>query len=103
LPLAAHQHQLPPYRFDAPRREAELRGAGTPVIQNAAFSLEVTNPNPMLSLARSDVRHDLHPLDQEIQELVVESVKRSPQLGKRSFVWILAGHELVLHRRGASA
>ena len=49
-----------------------------------------------------DVGHEVHPPDEEIQQLVVERIERSPQLQERAFVWILVGHGLVLHRRGAS-
>ena len=103
LTLPAHQHQLPPHRFDALGRKAELLGAGAAIVENPSLPGEVTNPNPVRSLARGDVRHDVHPPDQQLQQLVVEGIERASQLQKRAFVWILVGHGLVLHRRRASA
>jgi hypothetical protein len=103
LTLSAHEHQLSPHRLDAFRWETELLGAGASVIQNTALAGEIANPNAVLSLARRNVRHDVHPADEELQQLMIEPVERSSQLQKRAFVWILVGHALVLHRRGASA
>ena len=57
----------------------------------------------MRALLGGDIGDDVHPADEKVQKLVVEVVERSPQLEKRSFVWILVGHECVLHRGEASA
>jgi len=67
---------LSPYGLDAPGRKPELVGASATVIQDAAFSLQIANANPVLSLAHGDLPYDLHPPDEELQELVVELVER---------------------------
>ncbi len=103
LALPAHQHQLTPDRFDAPGRKTELLGAGTAILENTAFPSEVSNPNAMRSLPNRNLRHDVHPADQQLQELMVEGVERASELQKGPFVWILVGHGLVLHRTWASA
>ena len=57
-----------------------LLGASAAVMENPLLTGQIADSHAVRALARSNVRHDVHPPDQQLQQLVIQGIERSAQL-----------------------